>query len=147
MYLRITQRHNRDGSSVTYYALAESVWNPDAKRREAHVVHSFGRADQLDRAELERLVKSINRVLDGGNGNDAADKIETSGRNAETRNHLYAIENVRLSRCRRRTHFWTPRRPAEGHSSGWSVNGTQQRQTTVIIRIVFGRCPCDQFLP
>jgi hypothetical protein len=65
MYLRITQRHNREGSTVSYYALAESVWNPDAKRREANVVNSFGRADQLDRAELERLVKSINRVLDG----------------------------------------------------------------------------------
>ena len=65
--MRITQRHNRDGSSVTYYALAESVWNADVKRREAHVVHSFGRADQLDRTELERLVKSINRVLDDGN--------------------------------------------------------------------------------
>ena len=48
MYLRITQRHNRDGSTVSYYALAESVWNADAKRREARVVHSFGRADQLD---------------------------------------------------------------------------------------------------
>ena len=67
MYLRITQRHNRDSSSVTYYALAESVWNAEAKRREAHVVHSFGRADQLDRAELERLVNSINRVLSDGN--------------------------------------------------------------------------------
>jgi hypothetical protein len=44
MYLRITQRHNRDGSTVTYYALAESVWNAEAKRREAHVLHSFGRA-------------------------------------------------------------------------------------------------------
>src|SRR3981189_3499167 len=66
MYLRITQRHNRDGSSVTYYALAESVWNADEKRREAHVVHSFGRADQLDRAELERLVRGINRVPDDG---------------------------------------------------------------------------------
>ena len=64
MYLRITQRHNRDGSGVTYYGLAESVWNAEAKRREARVVHSFGRADQLDRAELERLVRSINRVLD-----------------------------------------------------------------------------------
>src|SRR6202789_3637452 len=76
MYLRITQRHNRAGSTVSYYALAESVWNPDAKRREANVVHSFGRADQLDRAELDRLVKSINRVLD--DGNDAADKPATS---------------------------------------------------------------------
>src|SRR5271157_3062673 len=77
MYLRITQRHNRDGSTVSYYALAESVWNADAKRREARVVHSFGRADQLDRAELERLVKSINRVLD--DGNDATSSAETSG--------------------------------------------------------------------
>ena len=72
MYLRITQRQNRDGSTVAYYALAESVWNPDAKRREARVVHSFGRADQLDRAALERLVHSINRVLDDGAGTGAA---------------------------------------------------------------------------
>src|SRR6476646_9834547 len=68
MYLRITQRQNRDGSTVAYYALAESVWNADAKRREARVVHSFGRADRVDRAALERLVKSINRVLDDGAG-------------------------------------------------------------------------------
>src|ERR1700739_2502296 len=67
MYLRITQRHNRDGSTVTYYALAESVWNAEAKRREARVLHSFGRADELDRAELQRLGKSINRVLDDDN--------------------------------------------------------------------------------
>ena len=78
MYLRVTQRHNRDGSSVTYYALAESVWNADEKRREAHVVHSFGRADQLDRAELERLVRSINRVLD--DGDDAAGSAAASDR-------------------------------------------------------------------
>ena len=72
MYLRITQRQNRYGSTVAYYALAESIWNPDAKRREARVVHSFGRADQLDRAALERLVNSINRVLDDGAGTSAA---------------------------------------------------------------------------
>ena len=63
MYLRVTQRRNRDGSVVTYYALAEAVWNAEAKRREARVIHSFGRADQLHRAALERLVRSINRVL------------------------------------------------------------------------------------
>ena len=27
MYLRITERRNRDGSTVAYYALAENVWN------------------------------------------------------------------------------------------------------------------------
>jgi Transposase DDE domain len=63
MYLRITQRQNRDGSTVTYYALAENAWNATAKRAEARVVHNFGRADQLDRAALQRLVNSINRVL------------------------------------------------------------------------------------
>ena len=66
MYLRITQRRNRDGSTVAYYALAESVWNADAKQPQARVIHSFGRADQVDRIALERLVKSINRVLEDG---------------------------------------------------------------------------------
>jgi hypothetical protein len=66
MYLRITQRRNRDGSTVAYYALAESVWNAEAKQPQARVIHSFGRADQVDRIALERLVKSINRVLEDG---------------------------------------------------------------------------------
>ena len=66
MYLRITERRNRDGSTVAYYALAESVWNADAKRPEARVVHNFGRADRVERAALQRLVNSINRVLDAG---------------------------------------------------------------------------------
>jgi len=63
MYLRATKRRNRDGSTVEYYALAENVWNPKTQRSETKVVHSFGRADQLDRAALERLVNSIRRVL------------------------------------------------------------------------------------
>jgi Transposase DDE domain len=66
MYLRITERRNRDGSTVAYYALAENVWNAATKRAEARVVHNFGRADTLDRAALKRLVKSINRVLEAG---------------------------------------------------------------------------------
>jgi transposase len=64
MYLRLTQRRNRDGSTVAYYALAENVGNAAAQRAEARVVHSFGRADSLDHEALRRLVKSINRVLD-----------------------------------------------------------------------------------
>jgi transposase len=64
MYLRITERRNRDGSTVAYYALAENVWNAASRRAEARVVHSFGRVDKLDREALKRLVKSINRVLE-----------------------------------------------------------------------------------
>ena len=54
---------------VRYLALAENVRHPEKGYVEAKVVHSFGRADQLDRAALERLVASIQRVLaDAGSG-------------------------------------------------------------------------------
>ena len=80
MYLRITERRNRDGSTVGYYALAENTWNAAAKRAEARVVHNFGRADEVDRDGLKRLIKSINRVLDAGDtvadGSAALPEIE-----------------------------------------------------------------------
>ena len=84
MYLRATQRHNRDGSTVTYYALAEAVWNATAKRREARVIHSFGRADQVDHAALQRLVRSINRILGEGEGESSdPSKDATRGGSAD----------------------------------------------------------------
>jgi len=76
MYLRVTERRNRDGSSVAYYALAENVWNAQTKRSEAQVVHNFGRADQLDKAALQRLIASIQRVIDA----DAVGAIPTRGK-------------------------------------------------------------------
>src|SRR5690349_17249883 len=69
MYLRTTQRRNKDGSVARYLALAENVRHPEKGYVEAKVVHSFGRADHLDRTALERLVASIQRVLaDAGSG-------------------------------------------------------------------------------
>jgi hypothetical protein len=76
MYLRVTERRNRDGSTVAYYALAENVWNAQTKRSEAQVIHSFGRADQLDKAALQRLIASIQRVIDA----DAAGAIASRGK-------------------------------------------------------------------
>src|SRR6478752_5684746 len=76
MYLRTTQRRNKDGSVVRYLALAENVRDAEKGYVEARVVHSFGRADELDRAALERLVRSIRRVLDENapvTGDQAAD--------------------------------------------------------------------------
>src|SRR5689334_2182952 len=72
MYLRTTQRRNRDGSVVRYYALAENVRHPGKGYVEARVVHSFGRADRLDRAALERLVASIRRILEDAGGEAGA---------------------------------------------------------------------------
>src|SRR5512132_1314984 len=73
MYLRTTQRWNKDGSVVRYLALAENRRHPEKGHVEARVIHSFGREDQLDRAALERLVASIRRILgDAGGGPGAA---------------------------------------------------------------------------
>lgn len=75
MYLRATQRRNRDGSVVRYLALAHN-------RRvegitQAQVLLNLGREDQLDRDALARLVTSINRYL--GEGDPDAGELTESG--------------------------------------------------------------------
>jgi len=62
MYLRKTHRKNKDGSVVEYYALAHNERHPRTGKPVAHIIHSFGRADQLDRDHLVRLCQSIARV-------------------------------------------------------------------------------------
>jgi IS4 transposase len=64
MYLRETKRRNRDGSEVAYLALAHNERDPDTGTPKARIVHNFGRADQVDRDALARLVRSISRFLD-----------------------------------------------------------------------------------
>jgi hypothetical protein len=64
MYLRETKRRNVDGSEVSYLALAQNERDPVTGVPRARVVHRFGRTDQVDRAALARLVRSISRFLD-----------------------------------------------------------------------------------
>src|SRR6476660_7923270 len=56
-------RTNRDGSVVSYLQLAHNERHPVSGNPVAKVIHSFGRADQVDRAALARLVSSISRFL------------------------------------------------------------------------------------
>ena len=63
MYLRTTQRHNKDGIVVRYVQLAHNVRDPNSGHSVAETVHSFGREDHLDRAALHRLADSIRRYL------------------------------------------------------------------------------------
>jgi transposase len=65
MYLRETKRRNKDGSTATYYQLAENVWDKTKKFPTARVIHNFGRAEHLDKESLMRLAKSILRVCQG----------------------------------------------------------------------------------
>jgi hypothetical protein len=81
MYLRETKRRNRDGSEVAYLALAHNQRDPDTGMPKARIIHNFGRADQIDRDALARLVRSISRFLDpveavGATAAAAADGVD-----------------------------------------------------------------------
>ena len=64
MYLRQTKRKNKDGSEAHYLQLAHNVRDPDSGVVKAKILHSFGRAEHLEREALERLITSIARYLD-----------------------------------------------------------------------------------
>ena len=58
----MTKRKNKDGSVVEYYQLAHNERHPVTRKPVAKIIHSFGRADELDRDQLVRLCNSIARV-------------------------------------------------------------------------------------
>ena len=64
MYLRSTKRKNKDGSIVEYFQLAHNERHPVTKKPVAKIIHTFGRADEVDREQLIRLCRSIARVCD-----------------------------------------------------------------------------------
>jgi len=64
VYLRETKRRNKDGSTVSYLQLAHNERHAETGSPVAKVIHNFGRADQVDRDALARLVSSISRFLE-----------------------------------------------------------------------------------
>ena len=70
--MRETKRRNGDGTVVSYLQLAHSERHPVTGVPSAKVIHSFGRADTVDRDALARLVASISRFLDPGQAIAAA---------------------------------------------------------------------------
>lgn len=62
MYLRTTRRKNKDGTTAKYFQLAHNERDSVTRKPVAHIIHSFGRADELDRDQLVRLCRSIARV-------------------------------------------------------------------------------------
>src|SRR3954447_10737630 len=63
VFVRTSTRRNRDGSKVSYLQLAHNEWDPAAKTARTKGLYSFGRADQLDRAAIERLIGALTRVM------------------------------------------------------------------------------------
>lgn len=63
MFVRTSSRRNKDGSQVRYLQLAHNTWDPVAKTSRMKVLYNFGRAEDVDRAGIERLIGSLTRLL------------------------------------------------------------------------------------
>jgi hypothetical protein len=58
-----TSRSNRDGGKVRYLQLAHNEWDPVAQTARTKVLYNFGRAEELDRAAIQRLIGALSRLL------------------------------------------------------------------------------------
>jgi hypothetical protein len=76
MYLRETRRRNRDGSEVSYLALAHNERDPETGMPKARIIHNLGRSDLVDRDGLARLIRSISRFLDPADAVVAAGEVQ-----------------------------------------------------------------------
>jgi hypothetical protein len=67
VYVKTTKRDNKSGT-VRYLHLAHNEWDPVKGRAVPKVLYSFGREDELDRDAVKRLVGSLTRLLEPGEG-------------------------------------------------------------------------------
>ena len=63
MFIRTISRKNKDGSRVTYVQLVHNERDKAKGYSKAKILYNFGRLENLDIAQLKRLVKSISRFL------------------------------------------------------------------------------------
>jgi Transposase DDE domain len=63
MFVRTSSRRNKDGSKVSYLQLAHNEWDSATQSAKMKVLYNFGRAEQVDRAGIERLIGSLQRLL------------------------------------------------------------------------------------
>ena len=63
MYVKTTTRKVK-GGEVRYLHLAHNEWDAAARRSVPKLLYSFGRADQLDKEAVRRLVGSLAKLLD-----------------------------------------------------------------------------------
>ena len=67
MYVKTPVRKTKTGE-VRYLQLAHNEWDAAKGRSVPKVVYGFGREDQLDKESVRRLVASLSRLLDRGDG-------------------------------------------------------------------------------
>nr|WP_321467300.1 hypothetical protein [uncultured Desulfobulbus sp.] len=104
MYLRTTKRKNKNGTVTEYLQLAHNERNPETNSTVARIIHSFGRADQLDREALVRLARSIARVCGVTIVDPAGSEEAQGGGLPDDLEILRTVElnavDLRVSRCK-----------------------------------------------
>ena len=123
---------------MSYLQLAHNEWDPAAKTSRTKVLYSFGRADQLDRAAIERLISALTRVVGVETAPSVPDRARVVGvpglKFVESRplGGAWLLDGRwhRLGElaCKRRALGTRRREPAQGSSGGGSEqHGEQQR--------------------
>jgi len=67
MYVKTSVRKTKNGE-VRYLQLAHNEWEAEKSRSVPRVIYGFGREDQLDKDAVRRLVTSLSRLLEPGEG-------------------------------------------------------------------------------
>ena len=135
MYVKTSVRKTKTGE-VRYLQLAHNEWDAAKGRSVPKVIYGFGREDQLDKEAVRRLVASLSRLLEPGEGPGTGDGgLEF----AESRPYggAYVLDRLwqRLGigtilaglASSGRAGRGTPPRPS-GCCSGWSRTGRWRRR-------------------
>lgn len=77
MSLGTAKRKDKNGTVTEYLQLAHNERDSATNTTVARIIHSFGRADQLNRDDLVRLARSIARVCGITIIDQAAGNVET----------------------------------------------------------------------
>ncbi|MDH6711098.1 hypothetical protein P3T27_007850 [Kitasatospora sp. MAA19] len=121
MYVRKTQRRNKDGSVVRYVQLATN--RRVGGTTQADVLLNLGREDKLDLDSLRRLVASLNRYL-GDTDVDVAEllAVERAAADRARRALETAERERRRPACRRCSAPFSDERWEE-KERGWNDDG------------------------
>jgi hypothetical protein len=76
-YVKTSVRTTRSGT-VRYLRLAHNEWDAQAQRSRTRILHNLGRADELDKEQVRRLVSALSRLLDPAEALAAAEPGELS---------------------------------------------------------------------
>jgi len=76
-YVKTSVRTTRSGA-VRYLQLAHNEWDPEAGRSRTRILHNFGREDEIDKAQVRRLVSALSRLLDPAEALAASEPGELS---------------------------------------------------------------------